>query len=370
MQAEMTNQMARRARARIIGALLSKDLLEAVKNRTVFANILISLAMALFYRYMPLLHAGDPMRLPIYEPGANPVLSVALQESSPAFKVYTLNSVQRLERFLASGESPELGLIVPADFEQTLKSGQTPILSGYVMYWVSAGQAEQLRLQVEEEITAALGRPVQIKLEERTIYPGPESTGPFFSAAMALIFVTVMIGVTSIPHLMIEERQRRTLDALLVSPATIWQIVISKALTGVAYTLGGAVVVLALNYTFIRNWPLAIITAIGAALFCVSCGLLLGSAIKTLPQLVLWSWVFLVPLLLSLFLSIEAGVLVPASWAPFLHWVPTVALGRAFRASCAPSLPPRMYLPDLAVGFGAAAVVLLAVRWIIRRSDR
>jgi ABC-2 type transport system permease protein len=63
--------------------------------------------------------------------------------------------------------------------------------------------------------------------------------------------VTIMLtmGILLVPTLMLEEKQTRTMDALLVSPASISQVVIGKAIAGFFYILVTAAIVYLIYWT-------------------------------------------------------------------------------------------------------------------------
>jgi ABC-2 type transport system permease protein len=264
---------------------------------------------------------------------------------------------------------PELGLVIPAGFDQALAAGQPPEVQGYTLYWVSAEDAKALRTLVEEEIIALVGQPVRIHVESNRVYPGADSTGNAFLTAFALIYVTTMVGLMLVPHLMIEEKQNKTLDALLVSPASAGQIVLGKGLTGLFYTLISVGVVFALNLKFVVNWPLVLLATLCGAALGVALGLLLGSTLEVRQQLSLWAWVLIIPLLLPVFLSMMAPLL-PEAAVSVIDWIPTVALSRAFRLSFSDAAPLAQFGPELALVAGCALLAGIAVVWVVRRSDR
>jgi len=159
------------------------------------------------------------------------------------------------------------------------------------------------------------------------------------------------------------------MDVLLVSPASSGHVTIAKALTGLFYCLLCIGIAFAINSALIYNWPLAILTAVCGALLTVSIGLLLGTIIESRQQLMLWGWVFLIPLMLPTLLSIMDDLL-PANVITVFRWVPTTALFWVFRVSFSNQANYWLYgLPLLwialwsVVGFGLVA-------WLVRRMDR
>jgi ABC-2 type transport system permease protein len=322
-----------------------------------------------FYRFLPVLTTGqEPLNVLIYDAG-NSALGAYL-ENSQTIEAWTgYEDETHMMRKLAHGQSPELGLVIPADFDQALESGGEAILQGYVMYWVAQDEAVQMKRQMEAEIAALLGRPVVISLDGNTVYHSPEASGLGVQAAMGLIFAVLMIGLTMIPHLMLAEKQSRTLDVLLVSPASESHIVIAKALTGLFYCLIGAGVALAINHDLVVHWWLAILGVVFFSLFAVSLGLLLGTKIENRGQLSIWAWVLIIPLFMPLMLYLLEE-LFPKLLIQIVRWVPTSVAFDVLRHAFADPIPlgrPLLGLIYLTAWFvlGLAGVV-----WLVRRRDR
>jgi ABC-2 type transport system permease protein len=354
---------------RIIWAITSKDMLDAVKSKTTLSILLSALFVVVIYQVLPKFE--NPSDLPtvlVYDAGDSELL--AALKRSPTLNVYTgYTSQAQLERKLVAGDIPELALTIPPGFDQSLDRGESPPIEGYVQHWVSDSDAAQLKAQAEEEIARLAGHPVTIHLEGNLVYPTPDSGGRSFLTSLAVLIAVTMIGIGLAPHLLIEEKQTRTLDALLVSPARSSHLVIAKALTGLFYCLLAAIVVLALNASLVLHWGLAITAVILSCLFAVSVGLLLGSLVGARQVLPIWSMVALTVLMLPLFLAIMKDLLPPVAGAIF-DWIPTVALSRVLRGSFSRDLASMAFSLELLVVAACTAAVMACVAWTVRRADR
>ena len=101
---------------RIIWAIMSKDLIDAIKNKNVISLLISSLFIVLIYKYLPALTADDgPPAVLLYEAGESQF--VADLWDSPAVNLYTYESEEDMKYYLSNGEVPELGLLVPADVD-------------------------------------------------------------------------------------------------------------------------------------------------------------------------------------------------------------------------------------------------------------
>jgi ABC-2 type transport system permease protein len=351
---------------RIIWAITAKDLVDAVKNKNVLSVVIPALFMIVLYRFMPAITAEDgPPALLVYDEG-NPAMMLLL-EDSPAVDLYTYETEDQMRYYLSNGEQPELGLIIPAGFDQIVEAGKSIELQGYMLHFFTDDEIFELQRYMQDEFEYLLGQPVVIQIEE--IQLQPETYGITILASMGFSFIILMVGMIAIPHMMLEEKQNKTLDAMLVSPATSLHIVASKALTGIIYALITYGIGLILFREVVVNWGLVFCAGFLGALFAVSLGLLLGILIDNRQQLVLWGWVGVVPLFLPLLLSIMDDLLPP--WLiTIFKWVPSSALMRAIRSSMVAAPPVKYYLPQLGVLLISAALILAFDIWLVRRSDR
>jgi ABC-type Na+ efflux pump permease subunit len=352
---------------RIIWAIALKDITSAVKNKNVLANFFTILFLIVFYKVMPaLMDAGSPPVLFVYDAGSSAL--VAVLEDSDAVELRAYPSEEEMKEKLAIKDDKELGLVIPADFDQRAATGEPVALDSYVPYWLSNQDAWEIASDMETIIAAATGHSVDIAVAGIVYAPLGEGGQAFMFSILLALTVAVM-GVIIIPHLMIEEKQAKTLDALLVSPASAGQVVVGKALTALFYCLITAAAVLGVNAAFVLHWWLMILAVICGALFPIALGLLFGVLFDSRQQLTLWGFVSLQVLLVPTFLVPMEG-LVPDGVIAVLRWVPTAALGHLFRVACSRQAPVAAFAPELAVVLGSAGLVLAIVAWAVRRSDR
>lgn len=353
---------------RLVWALAAKDIVDALKTKSTLSTIIISLLMVLFYRYFPVLTAdSDTLRVLVYAETESALVTAL--ERSPALALYPFDSRQRLMDAFVDADSVELAVVIPETAVVQQQTGEPIVIDGYLMYWVSPAQRAAIKTLVEDDLMTQLGQPVTLNLSGHDVYFDAGTTFFVFSATIALLFVAVIIGISLIPNLMVEEKQAKTLDALLVSPASAAHLVAGKALAGLFYGLLGSVVVLVVFRYLIVQWALAILAAVLATLFMVAIGLLLGSYVKVRAQLQLVAWFIILPLLFPVFLVVMEG-LVPSGAIAVMNWIPTVLLAKIFRLSLTPNATVAHYGAALAVTIAATMALLALVVWVVRRQDR
>ena len=355
-------------KVRVTLAITAKDMLEGLRNKTTLTVVVTVILMTLMYRFLPLITEGnEPTPVFIYE--AAPSEALADLEFSSDVRVRSSPSLDALKRRIGDGNEPELGLVIPADFDARAAAGEIPEIQGYVVHWISQDEALEVVQQTEDAIYEETGLDVRITLREDRIYPAVDNDGVAFLASLGVIFALCMLGISFIPHLMIEEKSERTLDALMVSPASVWMVVSAKVLTGLTYGLLIGVPSLLIYGSVILNWGVAGLAILSISVFSISVGLLLGTLVNTRQQLMAWAWVAVIPLMLPPFLVVMQE-LVPGWLAGLLRWIPTVAASLLIRASAAVEIPLDLILRNLAIILVWSVVVLGVTVSVIRRRDR
>ena len=360
---------------RIIWAIARKDIVDAIKNRTiltVFGSVIFTVAM---YKFLPYLDRGEELPgLLLYDAGDS-ALTVQLEES-PQLRLYTYDSRERLEHLITRADDFELGLVFPADLDRRLAAGERVELEAYTAYWLGDRTVEELRQAFQDELefyvsaSAPAGAAVEIEAEPTRLYPlDPATPSSGFMVSVAIVLVLTMVGVLVVVHLMLEEKQNQTLDALLVSPASSLELLLGKAVTGAVYCLAGVVAVYAINAAYVVHWPLALCAGSCGALFTVGLGLLLGTLFDTRQQLMLWGFLLMNVLLLPMFLIIMADVL-PSAAVTAMHWTPTSAVGWLVRASFLPRPPVGPALARLGYVLAWAGAMYALGAWRVRRLER
>ncbi len=350
----------------IIWSITLKDLTDAIKNKQIISIVFSCLFIVMIYKYLPgFLSEEGPPKLLVFDPGDS-VLLTGLYES-PAVDLYTYKSEDDLKYYLTNGEEPELGLVIPTDFDQKLDNNQPLELTGYVLHLFSEEKIEKLKQYMEDEFEYILKKPVKISVN--IIQLQPETYGMTVLTSMGFVFVTIMVGMMVIPHMMIEEKQSKTIDALMISPANSVHIVLSKALTGMIYTLIMLMIAVAFNWVLIQQRWLFLLGGLLGALFAISLGMMLGILIDTRQQLTLWAWVGFIPLLLPMMLSLMDD-LIPETLINIFQWVPSTSLFRIFRTSMAGNTPWKYFGPQLVILILSSGIFLAINAWLIRRWDR
>ena len=341
-----------------------KDIVDALNNKNTRTNIILIMGMVMFFYWASTPRPFDKrIDTAIYDEG-NSNLNVGTAELADGYTIrfYEAASIHEMERMMGY---KQLGVVIPADFDQTLASGGEPILTGYIL-WVHRGSATELEAKYSQKFSELLGQPVRVEIGDNFVIPAPdvESSGVHFH----ILFATIFVAITLVPFLMIEEKRTKTMDALLVSPASAGQLVLGKALAGSFYILLAGGLFFALNWAYITNWALALLAFLGCAMFSIGLALVLGSFIKAPQHLRIWMIPVMFLLIVPAFFSQEPN-LAPGLKAIF-SWLPTSALVNIFHFSMSSYAPLDEFLTNLAIVLVSTALVYAAVVWKVRQADR
>jgi len=356
--------------ARIIWAIALKDIIDAIKNRTTVTIILGTALLMLSSQALPfLLQFQDLPKAYAYDPGESANIE-ALADERSAFRVYRLPSSQAVMNDLVEAPDVRLGLVIPVDFDQLVKSGEQIEIQGFIVHWASQDQVNELVPFFESQFSEQVGVQVKIQMEGNTVYPQPDSGGFLTMISLALVLVIITLGIILAPFLIIEEKETHTIEALLVSPASYTQVVTGKAIAGLFYCLAAAAVVLLINHGLITHWSIVLLTVICGSLFAVSLGLFIGTLFDNPTNMNMWGGLLIAVLMVPMFLSTIVGPDFPPVIQAMLPWLPSVAMVNLMRLSLSENIFPLPILLNLGILTGFTLLLLGLVVWRMRQMDK
>ncbi|MCP4426418.1 MAG: ABC transporter permease, partial [Chloroflexi bacterium] len=223
--------------------------------------------------------------------------------------------------------------------------------------------------EFEEQIEALMGQPVRINVEGNIVYPPSDSGLWLLMVTITPVIVILMMGIQLVPTLLFEEKQTKTMEALLVSPASIGQVVVGKALAGLFYVMVAASVVFAINWAGVVHWEVALLFVLAIGVFSVGLGLVLGSFFERQQDVVGLTMLLLVVFIGTLFIDM-LYLDIPTAVQAMIPWVPSVALGEIIRFVFLENVPWVQVWSKLGSVLGIAMLLYAVVVWQVRRSDR
>ena len=345
-------------------AIASKDIVDALKNKSTRINIIILMLMMVFFYWASTPRPFDKkLDVVYYDEGQSSLTALPAELADGySFRFFEADSLREMQRSMGY---KQLGLVIPVDFDQRLEAGDEAVLDGYLM-WVYRGRAAELESLYSEKFSELLGRPVSVEIGENIVIPEPDVH--FNDVNVHILFGVFFMALTLVPNLMLEEKQSKTIDALMVSPASPAQVVLGKALAGLFYVLLSGGLFFSLNWAYVSQWWLALLAFLCITMFSIGLALVLGSAAKSQQQMNIIAYPVFAVFMLSAFFAQEP--LLAQGLKNVLSWVPTTALVDILRLSFSTHAPAGMLLKDLAISLASIAIVFGIVIWQVRRADR
>lgn len=267
---------------RRIGVLLAKELVWGPKGfvfimavaAPLIVSLLINLLVGSFF-------SGKP-KLAVFDGGESQMVA-ALRENE-GLLLRDANSAGAVESAVRSG-SVDMGLILPADFDDELRGDAGAAITVYVYgesllkdrAFLATAIASQLRTITGEAspvkiVTETLGNGTSIPWEQRLL--------PLV-VMMAVIFGGIMVPATSL----VQEKQDRTITAVTTTSVSLGEFFAAKGILGFILALVMGVVILLINRAFGAQ-PLLLtgLLALGAVM-AATFGVLMGALVKDINTL-------------------------------------------------------------------------------------
>jgi ABC-2 type transport system permease protein len=317
-------------------SLIRKEFIQIGRDKRTLILVLVIPVMQLFLLGYAATNDVRNVPLALYDQDRGPQARLLLDAYRAAdyFKItYDVSSEDELRDLIDSGKA-RAGLIIPPDYSDDVLAGQTArvmfVLDGsdptVASTALSAAKliGQAYATQVLAERLSGYGQsdtmeePVQIGT---TVWYNPDLISAHFMIpgviGMILFALTSILTASAI----VRERERGTIEQLIVTPIRSWELVVGKLLPYVILALLNAFEVLAIGYYWfgvpIRG-SLWLITA-ASLLFLLSSlgiGLLASTIANTQQEAMLTVWMLLLP---SIFL---AGFFFPLEAMPkVLQWI-------------------------------------------------
>ena len=349
----------------IVSAITRKDLVDAIRHRYLLTALVTPLIVALLFRVLLPGGTGDKiLTIVVHDAGESglvtelrrtPQISVVLADSADT----TASEVVRIK---ATG-----GLAVPAGFDADLAANKQPQLTIYVNNQKTIFEQAAFRRLLDQSVRSFAKQPepahlVWVDVDKST--KDQPLTGRLDQILLPLLLILTlgMVGAFVVPLLIVEEKEKRTLDFLLSSPASLNEIIAGKALTGVVYSILIAGLLLGINRQSIQNWPLTLLTIVVGMLFVVGVGLVIGSVLRNTMQVNTWASLVLIVLMAPSFPSIG----ITGWFDKVMRVIPTYYLSEALKRSMAGTVSSQLWM-YLAVLAGCTIIVFFAAAWALHR---
>ena len=292
-------------RISIILAIIQKDLTEFFRDR--LFSLLSALALILYVVVFWLMPAtvDEKLTLGVHHVGLDSLMATLTEAYEDGVMIREFPSCPSLIRAVSGqGERTDrvpMGICFPEDFSKKLETGGQPTLQVYAAPEVPPEIRRTMSGFAEDIAYAAIGEDLPVTLpEEEAIILGKDRSGdqiPFRDRMLPFLVVMVLFTESlALASLISGEVQGRTLAALRVTPATIGDIVMAKALFGTLLAFAQALILLIAVGAWGPHWGFLIVFMVLGALMASGVGMLTGAAGKDFMGTLLLGILCLVPL--------------------------------------------------------------------------
>ncbi|MCP4358887.1 MAG: ABC transporter permease [Chloroflexi bacterium] len=267
---------------RRVNILLYRELARGPLSLIFIFVIVIPFAITLLISLLfGTLFSGKP-RLGFADAGRSRIVTMA--EKMGSFVVQEYDTAAALKEAVGNGVV-DMGVVLPADFDEAVRSGTETEISAYIWGESLLRNRAIVGFAFARLIRDVAGQEAPVNIVTRTLRD--EDFVSWEDRILPLIvLMMIILGGSMIPATsLVDEKQKRTLNALNITPASLGEVFAAKALMGIIVSSVMAVVVLLLNRAFGGQPALLIFVLLLGAVSASLFGILLGAFVKDINTL-------------------------------------------------------------------------------------
>jgi len=267
---------------RRVGVLLGKEFRHGSKSFIFIIAIVMPLVLSLVLSLVFGNLLSEKPRLGISDEGDSQITSLVIESDSIIGREY--DSPDMLRKAVEDG-AIDMGIVLPPDFDNLVIQGQMTEITAYVWGESLAKHRIVLGATIANMIRDIAGQEVPVEIATTTLgdaesIPWDDRILPII-VLMAIVFGGIMVPATSL----VDEKQKRTLAAIAITPASLGEIFLSKGLVGVIISTIMGILILVLNQAFGAQTPLLIGMLVLGAVMAATFGIMLGVFAKDVTGL-------------------------------------------------------------------------------------
>jgi ABC-2 type transport system permease protein len=207
-----------------------------------------------------------------------------LMSQLEAADVTLLESVSELKQRV-EGNDFDAGLVLKNGFDAAMRSGQKPLLEFYIGGESLASNRIILAVTTLDTVRRVEGKAPPVEVEINTL--GDEQALSIATRLLPLmVLLALFVAGLFVPAFgLVEEREKKTLTAVLVTPVGLSEVLIAKAALGFILAVLIAYVTLMFNGALGSQPAALLIALLVAALMTVEFGLIYGTVAKDIKTL-------------------------------------------------------------------------------------
>lgn len=302
-----------------IRALVAKDFSLFFRNRFFAVITVLGVVFYLVIYFVMPSTVEENLQIGLYSPVMLPVFE---QVEGEGLEIKAVDSEEALEEGIINGEYVA-GIALPADILAGLVSGEKPTITMYFSSDVPDETKEAVVVLIRELAYLQAGQPLAVDISEEVL--GPDMMGlqiPPRDRMRTLFAVLLIITETmGLANLITEEVERRTINALLVTPVSVKELFTAKAITGIGLAFVQAVVFMTIVGGMNRQPLIMLVTLLMGSVLVTGLGFIVAALAKDMMSVMAWSMVGLFPMMIPSF-----GVMFPGLVTGWVKVIPTYYL--------------------------------------------
>jgi ABC-2 type transport system permease protein len=311
----------------MIWTIFRKDLIDAIRDARVLVALIVPLGIGVFYNLSFDDEAPRPSAEVVYVADGETALPEAIDRAGGAAIDLTFTRVDDDDelRTTLAAEDADLGLVLPAGFDEAIRSGASPTLTVVTSADRTLG-GDYVIAALEPALRDMAGQTLPAQIEVSAQPEDPDQQSVFdrlglrtWSVTVSAVMMIGMIAMLAVPVILAEETEKKTLDALVLITSYL-DVVVAKALVGLVYVGVMMATLMALTGLTPDDVPLFAATVLLLSVTLLGFGLLLGGLFRNANQLNTWSGVLLLPVIAPAFM---AALPLPNTLETIVGLVPT-----------------------------------------------
>ncbi|MDJ0924069.1 MAG: ABC transporter permease [Acidimicrobiia bacterium] len=250
----------------------------------------------------------------------------------------------------------DAGFVLAAGFDEAVRSGDEPELDFYISGESLASSRAILAVTTTDLVRGVGGQDPPVSVAVTPI--GDEDFVPIGDRLLPIVvyYAVVMAALFLPASSILDEREKHTLDAVLVTPTTMREVLVGKGILGVLMGVALGVVSLALNQAMGERPLEVVLFLLVGSIMMAELGLILGSLVKDAN---------------SLYTAIKAGgvfIALPVIfiiWPTLPQWISKLAPTYYFLQPVYDIAVNGMALSDFWLEFAVACLISLALAPIL-----
>ena len=260
-----------------VGTLLGKEFSQGSRNSifiwAIIAPIVFSLVISLLFGTM----FTEKPKLGIMDKGSSQLVTMSKQLTSVITREYS--AIPDIKEAVEIG-AIDIGIVLPDDFDTSVMQAEDTEITAYVWGESLAKNRAILAVTITNLARELSGQETPVEIV--TITLGDDVTIPWNDRLLPfIVLIAVFMGGLILPAVsVIQEKEKKTLEGLIITPASIGDVFAAKGLLGITLSLLMGIVVLVLNQAFGAQPALLILVLALGAVMAGQLGLLLGALVK------------------------------------------------------------------------------------------